>query len=94
MILEIYLCICMAYVCVGSCGFLHLCVEVRGQCLMFSSLALSFIFETGFLSEPGAHHLAMLLGQRSLASVFLQDSPRLGITDAYCIFNFYVGVEI
>lgn len=45
----------MVYACVGSYGFLHLGVEGRGQCLMFSSIAHSLIFETGFITELGAH---------------------------------------
>lgn len=32
---------------------------------MFSSIALSLIFETGFLSGLGAHQLAMLVDQKA-----------------------------
>lgn len=55
----------MVYVCVGSSGFLCLCAEARGQYLMLSSIALSLVSETGFLSELGAHQ-AMLVGERAL----------------------------
>lgn len=70
-----------------------LCVGQRSMSDIFFFCLVSH-FDTGFLSEAGAHCLAMLVGQRPLESASLQASPRLGITDTCCISNFYVAVGI
>ena len=78
-----------AHVCVWTHELMHMCIqtEAKDQSPVSVSTLFTSLFETGFLTKPGAYQLCRLTGQQAQRSVCLQ-LPHAGVQAHILMFDY------